>query len=243
MHQTTEVYHPIDPPVHLDILSSKPLDPSHPQPTLVYFHGGGLTAGSRHVQAQALLPQLLLAEGWAIVCPDYRLLPESGIPEILQDLHELEKWLLQCKAGIDVSRLVMAGSSAGAFVSLLALTSWQSVKPRAFYSQYGMVDTAGEWYRRRKDDTTVFGNIPASALVEDMFTQYFQPGRLQITADALAVLVPDSRGGLVLVDVERRYGERDILLFGRTSSYMPINVFARSVGAIYQQVYESCHRC
>lgn len=198
MHQETHVYNPISPPVHLDLVSSKPLDAANPQPAVVYFHGGGLTSGSRRLRASAVLPQVLLAEGWAIVSADYRLLPESNIPEMLEDLQELEKWLLKCQLGIDVSRLIVAGSSAGAFISLLAITSWQTLKPRGFFSQYGMVNTAGEWYSCKREDNALFSGIPASLLLEDNFAHHFQPGRPQVSADHGEMMAPDSRAALFL---------------------------------------------
>lgn len=240
MHHETQIFRSIVPPVHLDILSSKPLDASNPQPTVVYFHGGGLTAGSRRLRPTAVLPQVLLAEGWAIVSADYHLLPESGVPEILEDVQELEKWLLQCKAGIDLSRLIVAGSSAGAFVSLLAISSWQTIKPRAFFSQYGMVNTAGPWYSSKKSDDTIFSAVPAGLLLEENFAKYFEPGRPQISCDEGDLMAPDGRAALFLWMLKQ--GKRYFFLIA-VELRKPMYAYRlpRSNWTTYQRVHESRH--
>ncbi|KAJ5745669.1 hypothetical protein N7520_010851 [Penicillium odoratum] len=198
MNRTVHIYNLLQPPVQLDLVASVPLEPTSPRPTLIFFHGGGLVSGSRRGRFPPLPVKLLLDRGWAVVVPDYRLLPEAGIVDILDDLHQLEAWMVQSAVGVDMNRVVVGGSSAGSLVSILALSVWKTVKPRAFLSLWGMAQTEGEWYRRRRAESAVLGGIPASQLHEENVAHYLQPGRPHISTDEADMKDPGSRASLFL---------------------------------------------
>src|SRR5262245_7524709 len=48
-------------------------------PTVVYYHGGGLTGGSRSI------PKALTNRGWGVVGVSYRLSPKAQHPAYLED--------------------------------------------------------------------------------------------------------------------------------------------------------------
>lgn len=200
MNRTVHIYNPLQPPVELDLVASTPLEPSNPRPTFIFFHGGGLVSGSRRGRFPPLPVKLLIDRGWAVVVPDYRLLPEADIVDILDDLRQLEAWMVQSASavGVDIDRVVVGGSSAGSLVSILALSVWKTVKPRAFLSLWGMAQTEGEWYRRRRAESAVLGGIPASQLHEENVAHYLQPGRPHISADEADMKDPGSRASLFL---------------------------------------------
>jgi pimeloyl-ACP methyl ester carboxylesterase len=198
MNRTSYIYHPVSPPVELDLVTSTAPDTSRPRPVLVFFHGGGLVSGSRRARFPPLPVKLLLDRGWAVVVPDYRLLPEAGITDILEDMRQLESWLVESAVGIDLGRIVIGGSSAGSLVSILALSVWRKVSVCSFLSLWGMSQTEGEWYCRRRDNSALLGGIPARQLQEENVAHYLQPGRPQISTDEGNIRDPCSRASLFL---------------------------------------------
>ncbi|PSN67611.1 alpha/beta-hydrolase [Corynespora cassiicola Philippines] len=138
--------------IEVNVLVPKGVEPGK-HPLLVKFHGGGLIYGT------ALYPDWFAA--WFIpfiqrnkaiaVLPNYRLVPESNGDDILQDLADLWKWVLdgelvqflsskQVQAEPDFDRLLAAGDSAGGY---MALQSGLTLKPgaiKAIVAQYPMTD-------------------------------------------------------------------------------------------------------
>jgi acetyl esterase/lipase len=84
-------------------------------PTLVWFHGGGLTAGNRSI------PVPLRHQGVAVVAVNYRLGPEDGFPASLEDAGAAVAWTLEniAKFGGDPDRVFVAGHSAGAYLTCM----------------------------------------------------------------------------------------------------------------------------
>lgn len=106
-------------------------------PVIFNFHGGFLV--NAHSLFAPFFPiwslKLALESKAIIVSPDYRLLPsENGVADILEDLEEFWQWsrsdtfvkILQNRSpghSLDVSRLLLTGSSAGGYAAMqLALT-------------------------------------------------------------------------------------------------------------------------
>ncbi len=88
---------------------------SEPLPGFVFFHGGGLVAGSieTHDRIAAALAQ---ATGCRLVSVDYRLAPEHKFPAAVEDAIAATEWVAReaSTLGIDAERLVVGGDSAGA---------------------------------------------------------------------------------------------------------------------------------
>lgn len=87
--------------------------------------------------------------GWALVSFDYRLAPETKLPEIVSDVEDAFGWLRG--AGPDApgrpGPIAVVGGSAGGY---LALVTGSRVRPRpaAIISLWGYGDLVGEWYSR-----------------------------------------------------------------------------------------------
>lgn len=117
------------------------------RPVIVWIHGGALIMGNRkqvHPQVVALAQE----EGFALVSIDYRLAPETKLPEIIQDIESAFQWIAQEGAGrfhLDVSRMVVAGESAGGYLTLVTGYRVQP-RPRALIALYGYGDLTGPWY-------------------------------------------------------------------------------------------------
>jgi acetyl esterase len=84
-------------------------------PGLVYFHGGGLVAGSLDTH-DPICRSLANASGCRIVSVDYRLAPESPFPAAIADGCAAAGWVSAHagELGIDATQLGLCGDSAGA---------------------------------------------------------------------------------------------------------------------------------
>lgn len=84
-------------------------------PGFVFFHGGGMVAGSieTHDRVAAALAD---ATGCRLISVDYRLAPEHKFPAAVDDAIAATEFVARNAAslGIDAARLVVGGDSAGA---------------------------------------------------------------------------------------------------------------------------------
>lgn len=96
-----------------------------PLACIVYYHGGGMVVGDLDGY-DSLCRQLSNETGARVVSVDYRLAPEAKFPAAVDDAYAALEWVAANAAelGVDPSRIVAAGDSAGgnlsAVVSLLA---------------------------------------------------------------------------------------------------------------------------
>ena len=83
-------------------------------PGLVYFHGGGMLAGSVATH-DAIARALTNSSGCRVASVDYRLAPEYPFPAALEDAHAAVVHIASHAAdfGIDSARLGICGDSAG----------------------------------------------------------------------------------------------------------------------------------
>jgi acetyl esterase/lipase len=84
-------------------------------PALIYFHGGGLVAGSLDTH-DPICRALGNAAGCVLLSVDYRLAPEYPFPAAIADGCHAVAWTARHaqELGIDVSRIGVCGDSAGA---------------------------------------------------------------------------------------------------------------------------------
>jgi len=97
-----------------------PTSPGERTPGFVFFHGGGLVAGSvaTHDRIAAALAH---ATGCRLVSIDYRLAPEHKYPAAVDDAMAATEWVAReaSSLGIDAERLVIGGDSAGATLAAI----------------------------------------------------------------------------------------------------------------------------
>jgi acetyl esterase/lipase len=120
-----------------------------PCPVVVAIHGGALIMGSRTYGMRCHL-DAYLAAGYTLVSIDYRLAPETRLPDIIEDVQDACRWVREEGPhlfGADPGRLAVVGHSAGGYLTLM--TGFRvSPPPRALISFYGYGDIAGAWYSR-----------------------------------------------------------------------------------------------
>ncbi len=94
----------------------------HPQPALLYLHGGGFVIGSLETH-DSLCRQLALRSGCAVLALDYRLAPEHPFPAAVDDTWAaLDALLHQPQAyGIESLRAIGGDSAGGTLAAVGAL--------------------------------------------------------------------------------------------------------------------------
>jgi acetyl esterase/lipase len=109
----------------LDIYA--PLGLTRPNPTLIYFHGGGWVIGSKETAVLHLLPYLEM--GWTVVNVQYRLGRVSLAPAAVEDCRCALRWVIRNaeRYRFDVNRIVLTGHSAGGHLSLITAMLTSSV--------------------------------------------------------------------------------------------------------------------
>jgi len=88
-------------------------------PTLVFFYGGGWDSGSRDLYGWAA--QALAAQGFVVVLPDYRLVPQALFPAFVEDAATATAKAADLVGGYggDPARLGVLGHSAGAHLAMM----------------------------------------------------------------------------------------------------------------------------
>jgi acetyl esterase/lipase len=91
----------------------------HGYATLVWFHGGSLTAGAKTDAAQ--LGRRLAAAGIAVAAVNYRLSPRAHFPAYVEDAAAAVAWVRGHVAehGGDANRVFVGGHSAGGYLTLM----------------------------------------------------------------------------------------------------------------------------
>ena len=113
----------------------EPIASVGPQPTLIYFHGGGFVVGG--LESHDGLCRLLVAEGgFKLIAVDYRLAPEHPYPAAVHDAWAAFQWIEANAAdlGIDGGRIAVGGDSAGGMLAaVLTQLARGKAKPRIAY--------------------------------------------------------------------------------------------------------------
>jgi acetyl esterase/lipase len=134
---------PIEADVYLPAERSKPL------PGIVYLHSGALMLNSR----KEIIPEQLvqyLGQGYVVIAVDYRLAPETKLPEIISDLKDAFRWIYEQGPelfGVDPNRIGVVGRSAGGYLTLMAGVCIEP-KPKVLVSSFGYGDLVGDWYTK-----------------------------------------------------------------------------------------------
>ena len=130
--------------IHADVHRT---DDSVLRPIVVWIHGGALICGHRGgIDGRLLGP--LLERGYAVVSIDYRLAPETQVPEIITDVEDAFAWVRKRGRELfrgDTDRLAAAGGSAGGYLTLTAGFRAE-LRPACLVALWGYGDLVGEWY-------------------------------------------------------------------------------------------------
>ena len=88
------------------------------RPVVVFFHGGGWVKGDR--DAYAFAGRAFASQGFVVVIPDYRKVPDVRFPAFIEDGADAVDWTRKniAELGGDPSRIALAGHSAGAHTAV-----------------------------------------------------------------------------------------------------------------------------
>ena len=117
------------------------------RPAVVWIHGGALIMGNRS-DISGRVKKYAFDKGYILISIDYRLAPETQLPDIIQDIVDVFDWIRRDGPrlfNINPDRIAVVGGSAGGY---LTLTAGYRVRPRptALLSLWGYGDLIGDWY-------------------------------------------------------------------------------------------------
>jgi acetyl esterase/lipase len=117
------------------------------RPVVVWIHGGALINGHRESVPRWLV-DACREKSYTIVSIDYRLAPETQLPEIIADVEDAFRWIGDKGPALfhaDPVRIAVVGGSAGGYLTLV--TGYRA-KPRpvALVPLWGYGDLIGPWY-------------------------------------------------------------------------------------------------
>ncbi len=131
-----------DPRQTLDVY--QPTATGRDRPVVVFFYGGSWSSGTR--DGYQFAGRALAAQGFVVVIPDYRLVPQVRFPGFVEDGAAAVRWA-EAHAeefGGDGGRVVLMGHSAGAHIAaMLALDERWLGADRA--AVMGLVGLAGPY--------------------------------------------------------------------------------------------------
>lgn len=147
VRKTTYTYKKVDNlEIKADVYRS---DDDTVQPVLVWIHGGALIMGNREGIDRRFKSEFA-GNGCILVSIDYRLAPETKLPEIIADVEDAFRWVREKGPQLfhaDPNRIAVAGASAGGY---LTLTAGFRVKPRpvALVPLFGYGSLVADWYAK-----------------------------------------------------------------------------------------------
>lgn len=184
-------------------------------PVVIWFHGGGLTSGSKQVPSQ------LKNQGYTVVAVNYRLLPNVTIDQCLDDCAASVAWVFQniTKYNGNPEKIFISGHSAGGYITT-------------------MLGLDKKWLARYNVDANhIAGLIPFSGQMISHFAYRKMNGidNLQPTIDKYAPLFHVRKDAAPLVLIT---GDRNIELFGRYEENAYMWRMMNLVGRPDTQLYE-----
>lgn len=161
-------------------------------PVVVWFHGGGIEAGNKHIDNE------LLDAGYTVIAANYRLLPKATIDEVLDDAAAAVAWAFNNAERYNGStkKIFVAGHSAGGYMlDMIGLD-------KHYLQKYGI------------DADSIAGLFPFSGQVITHYNirkqQNISP--LQPTIDKYAPLSHIRKDAPPIIVIS---GDRELELFGR----------------------------
>ena len=188
---------------------------AHDCPVVVWFHGGGLEGGQKHI------PQQLQQKGYVVIAANYRLLPSVTVDKTIDDAAEAVAWVFRHAAeyGGDVRRVVVTGHSAGGYLSMMLCLN------KAWLARY-QVDADSVW---------LCAPFSGQAITHYNVRKMQGIGPLQPTIDQYAPLYwvrPDCPPLMLIC------GDREQELYGRYDENQYLARMMRLAGHQHTYLYE-----
>lgn len=174
-------------------------------PLVMFVHGGGWKRGSKDNAGSRALPGHMLAQGYAYVSINYRLVPAATVEQQAADVAAALAHLLKRadSLGIDRSRVVLTGHSAGAHLVALVGTDERYLKAAglSFADIDGVIPNDGAAY------DVAAQMAQAGPMMKETYTQAFgtDPARQKALSPTMQAAAPNAPAFLLL-HVQRKDG-------------------------------------
>ncbi len=108
-----------DNPRRLDVFT--PDHPAKPFPLVIWFHGGGITAGTKNSKTDRAVAERWTAHGIGLINADYRLSPAVKFPAYVEDAAQAVAWAIReaVALGADPKAIFVSGHSAGGYLAAM----------------------------------------------------------------------------------------------------------------------------
>jgi len=183
--------------------------------TIVWFHGGGITGGSKEI------PTALMDKGYAVIGVEYRLSPKVNAPAYIEDAAAAVAWAFAhiSSYGGDTSLIFISGHSAGGYLGMMITLD------KSYLSKYKI------------DANRIAALIPFSGQAITHYTIRKEKGikQTQPTIDAYAPLYfvrPDAPPMLLIT------GDREMELLGRYEENAYLLRMMKLAGHTRTRLYE-----
>lgn len=102
-------------------------------PVIIDIHGGGMMYGDKELNQRYC--EYLASKGFCVMGMSYRLLPETDLKGMVQDVFDSMHWLDQCgeRRDIDFQNVFLTGDSAGGYLASLVMCIQTSEKLQHIY--------------------------------------------------------------------------------------------------------------
>ncbi|GAA4774744.1 alpha/beta hydrolase [Novosphingobium ginsenosidimutans] len=176
-----------------------------PAPLVIFVHGGGWKRGSKDVAGSRYAPAHYTGLGYNYAAINYRLVPEATVEQQAADVAQSVRALLDRarELGIDRSKVVLTGHSAGAHLVALVGTDEQYLRSGglSFRDLAGVMPNDGAAYdvaAQMKD---------GGPMMQDTYVQAFgtDPVRQRALSPTLQAAAPNAPRFL-LIHVQRQDG-------------------------------------
>lgn len=205
---------PVTPPTRTLSYGSDPLqqmdfwkaaNAKGPAPLVIFVHGGGWKRGSKDVAASRFAPAHFTGLGYAYAAINYRLVPAAKVEDQAEDVARAVRALLDKagELGIDRSRVVITGHSAGAHLVALVGTDERYLKKAglSFADITGVIPNDGAAYDV-PSQVAQSGNFMKPTYEQAFGTDPARQRALSPTAHAAAPNAP----AFLLIHVQREDG-------------------------------------
>lgn len=90
-------------------------------PVLVWFHGGGMQINTKSIWEVTCFGESFPQQGFIVVAPDYRKVPDVKYPVYLEDAAAALAWVFKniAEYGGDPDKIFVGGHSAGAYLAAM----------------------------------------------------------------------------------------------------------------------------
>jgi acetyl esterase/lipase len=184
-------------------------------PTIVWFHGGGLTGGEKEI------PEALKEKGFAVVGVNYRLSPKVKAPAYIEDAAAAVAWVFKNIKNYrgDTSLIFVSGYSAGGYLTdMIGLDKkWLAVNGVDANNIAGLISLSGQaiTHFTVREERGIPGTQP---IIDDLAPLYY------VRADAPP---------LILIT-----GDRELELLGRYEENAYLRRMMKIVGHTRTILYE-----